>query len=157
MKHLFILFIFFSTMACGQGIAIDGEVTKRLKITMADMSKYPADQVTTKDRDGKEHIFRGTLLVNLLVDAGVPLGKELRGEKLLKYLVIDAEDGYKVVFTLAETDPEFSASPLLLATHVDGNPLPASEGPFRLIAPQDKRPTRWVRQVSRIKILSSKE
>lgn len=141
----------------GQYITVEGEVTKPLKLTTQDLEKFPSTEVKAKDRDGKEHTFKGTLLSIVLDSAGVTLGKELRGENLVKYVLIKAADGYEVVYSLPEIDPEFTSNTILLATHVDGKTLPKGEGPFRLVAPQDKRPARWIREISAIKIMFTKD
>jgi hypothetical protein len=39
-----------------------------------------------------------------------------------------------------------------LADTKDGQPLPPREGPFRIIVPGEKRPARWVRQVSAVTV-----
>jgi DMSO/TMAO reductase YedYZ molybdopterin-dependent catalytic subunit len=80
----------------------------------------------------------------------------LRGENLGKYVLVKASDGYEVVFSLPEIDPDFSEKIILLANEVDGKPLSASEGPFRLVVPQDKKHARWIRQLNSIQILFSK-
>lgn len=151
------LMVLFTTGVFAQDVVtVEGEVTKPLKLNVADMSKYPAHEVKAKDRDGKEHTFKGTLLASVLGAAGVTLGKDLRGENLVKYVVVKAVDGYEVVYSLAEIDPEFSSSTVLLATHVDGNALPVGEGPFRLVNSQDMRPARWIRQITSIRVMFSK-
>ncbi len=71
-------------------------------------------------------------------------------------LLIEAADGYKVVFALAELDPEFASREILLADKRDGKPLDAKQGPFRIVAPGDKRPARWIRQVTAFKVVSVK-
>lgn len=134
-------------------ITVEGEVTKPLKISLADMGRYPVQEVKAKDKDGKEHVFKGTLLTNVLGAAGVTLGKDLRGENLVKYVIVKAVDGYEVVYSLAEVDPEFSMGQVLLTTHVDGNLLAKDEGVFRLVNTGDRRPTRWVRQVVEIRVV----
>lgn len=138
-------------------ITIEGEVTKPLKISLSDMKKFPSAEVKAKDRDGKEHTFKGALLSVILDSAGVTLGKQLRGENLVKYVLVKAVDGYEVIYSLPEIDPEFTSNTVLLTTHVDGNPLPKGEGPFRLVAPQDKRPARWIREITSIKVVFSKQ
>ena len=109
-----------------------------------------------KDKEGNEHTFKGTLLSVILDSAGVTLGGELRGKNLTKYVLVRASDGYEVVYSLGEIDPEFTSNPAILATHVDGHALPKGEGPFRLVNPADKKPTRWVREVAVVKVLFSK-
>jgi DMSO/TMAO reductase YedYZ molybdopterin-dependent catalytic subunit len=147
----------FAQMASQYTITIEGEVLKPLKLTLKDLEKYPVTEVKAKDRDGKEHIFKGTLLSVALDSAGVTLGKQLRGENLVKYVLITAADNYQVIYSLPEIDPEFTSNTVLLTTHVDGNPLPKGEGPFRLVNPSDKKPARWIREITSIKVVYSKE
>jgi hypothetical protein len=61
--------------------------------------------------------------------------------------LVEATDGYRAVFALAELDPELTDRVILLADTKDGQPLSPSEGAFRVIVPGEKRPARWVRQV----------
>jgi DMSO/TMAO reductase YedYZ molybdopterin-dependent catalytic subunit len=135
---------------------VGGEVLKPLKLSVKELSILKGSEVKGKDRDGKEHTFKGVMLWTILDSAGVTLGKDLRGENLAKYVLVKARDGYEVVFSLPEIDPEFSEKIILLAYAVDGKPLAANEGPFRLVVPQDKKHARWVRQLNSIQILFSK-
>jgi DMSO/TMAO reductase YedYZ molybdopterin-dependent catalytic subunit len=136
---------------------VGGEVLKPLKLSAKELSALKSSDVKAKDRDGKEHIFKGVMLWTVLDSAGVTLGKELRGENLAKYVLVKANDGYQVIFSLAEIDPEFSDKVILLAYEVDGKPLAATQGPFRLVVPQDKKHARWIRQLNSIQILFSKK
>jgi hypothetical protein len=79
--------------------------------------------------------------------AGVPFGEGLRGKNLALYLIVEAADGYQAIFALPELDPAFTDRIILLADHKDGNSLSISEGPLRIVAPDEKRHARWVRQV----------
>ena len=54
-------------------------------------------------------------------------------------LLIEAADGYKVLFALAELDPDFAPREIILADTRDGKPLDAKEGPFRVVVPGDKK------------------
>lgn len=74
----------------------------------------------------------------------------LRGAALARYVVVTGADGYRVVLALAELDTatvRAAGGPVLLADSVDGRPIPAAEGPWRLVVPGDRRPARAVRQV----------
>ena len=71
-------------------------------------------------------------------------------------MLVEAADGYKVVFALAEIDPDFATREVLLADKRDGKPLDAKEGPYRIVAPGDKRPARWIRQITAFKIVAVK-
>jgi hypothetical protein len=68
-------------------------------------------------------------------------------------VIIEAADGYKVAFALAELDSAFTSSKAILADKRDGKPLSAKEGPFRIVVPSDKRPARWVRQVTALRVV----
>ena len=65
---------------------------------------------------------------------------------------MDAKDGYRAVFAWAELDPAFMEKEIYLVTSRDGKPLSEKEGPFELVVPGEKRPGRWVRQVTSLKI-----
>lgn len=63
------------------------------------------------------------------------------------YVIVDASDGYQVVFALPEFDPDFTDRVILLADKRDGHPLSAPEAPLRIVVPGEKRHARWVREV----------
>ena len=52
-----------------------------------------------------------------------------------------------MVFSLAELDSGIADSEVLVAGTMDGAPLGDKLGPFRLVAPHEKRPARWVRML----------
>jgi hypothetical protein len=112
-----------------------------------DLARLPRREVRARDRDGTEATFAGVALVDLLRLAEVPLGEKLRGSNMALYLLVEAADGYRVVFALPELDPAFTEHVVLLADHRDGQPLTTTEGPLRLVVPDEKRHARWVRQV----------
>lgn len=162
MQHskIFAAFLFFcliTNLAFAQSVSVSGEVTTRLTLKKEDFGTYKPVNHQVKDRDGKEHTFKGVALIEILEKAGVTTGAKLRGENLAKFVLIKAADGYEVVYALPEIDPEFTDQVILLAFEKDGQPLPTGEGPFRVIAPNDKKQARWAREVREIKILFAKE
>ena len=70
-------------------------------------------------------------------------------------MVAEAKDGYAVVYSIAELDPAMTDNPVILADTMDGKPLAAKEGPFKIVVPGDKRPARWVRMVNALRIESA--
>ena len=107
----------------------------------------------TADDHGAGAKFEGVPLATILTMAGVQLGDSLRGPRLAEVVLATAADGYKVAFALAEADPAFATREIILADKRDGKPLDAKEGPFRIVALGDKRPARWIRQVTELKIV----
>jgi len=126
---------------------IGGDVERPQQWTLDDLTTLPRREVRARDRDGTEATFAGVALVDLLRLAGVPLGEKLRGSNMALYLLVEAADGYRVVFALPELDPAFTERVVLLADHRDGQLLATTEGPLRLVVPDEKRQARWVRQV----------
>jgi hypothetical protein len=101
----------------------------------------------------KTEKHEGVLLEELLRRAGDPQGEQLRGASMAFYVIAGAEDGYRVVFSLAELDWGVLESEVTVADTMDGAPLPAKDGTFRLVAPHDKRPARWVRMLKSITVV----
>ncbi len=95
--------------------------------------------------------YSGVPLATLLEKVNAPLGKELHGEAMTSYVVATGSDGYSVVLSLAEIDPEFHAGQVLVADARDGQTLGKS-GPFQLIVSDDKRPARWVHNLVSIAV-----
>jgi hypothetical protein len=125
---------------------------KRITLSAEEFAKLPHQVVTAKDHSGANVTYSGVALAEVLRAAQVTLGKDLKGPRLTHCLLIQATDGYRVVFSLAEVDPSMSSQVILLADSKDSHPLSPKEGPYRLIVPSDKRFARWVRQVTEISV-----
>jgi hypothetical protein len=46
----------------------------------------------------------------------------------------------------------FMDKPVYVVTTRDGKPLSDHDGPFQLVVPGEKRPSRWVRQVTALRV-----
>ena len=68
------------------------------------------------------------------------------------YVVADAADGYRVVFSLAELNAGIGGVEALVADTLDGMPLGEGQEPFRLVVPSDKRAARWVRELKSVTV-----
>lgn len=133
---------------------LTGEVDKSLSLTLADIRALPRTQLLVQEpHTGESVTYEGVPLHELLKKAGIPHGEALRGEFMSLAVLITAADEYQAVFSLAELDPAFRAKTVLLADRIDGKDLDANRGPFRLIIPEEKRPSRWVRQIVRIELV----
>ena len=128
-------------------LSIGGEVANPVKLTTDDLAKLRRRSVQAKDHDGKDTVFEGIELAEVLRLAGVKYGEQLRGNELALFLVVDAADGYRAVFGLPELDHAFTDRIVVLADRRDGKPLAEKEGPLRVVVPDEKRQARWVRQV----------
>jgi hypothetical protein len=136
-------------------LGVRGDGATPLQLGSGDLARMARRSVKVKDHDGRESVFDGVLVADILKKAGIKQGKELRGEQLATYLLVEAADGYRVVFALPELDEAFTDRVVLLADRRDGKPLSDREGPFRIVVPDEKRPARWVRQVVTLTIRRS--
>jgi len=137
-------------------VKVDGDVTTPIELKIADLQQFTQTDVKRKDRDGNDHTYTGVILANILQKAGATIGKDLTKESLAKYVLIEASDGYQVVFGLAELDKGFTDRLIILATKIDGKPLDPRDGPFRIIVQDEKKPARCIKQVTAIKVQSAK-
>jgi len=120
-------------------------------LTVTDLKKMPLKTLSIMNpHDKKKETYAGVLLEEFLHRAGVPQGEQLRGSSMTTYVIAEAEDGYRVVFSLAEVDSGIIESEVIVADTMDGAPLATKQGPFRLVAPHEKRPARWVRMLKSI-------
>jgi DMSO/TMAO reductase YedYZ molybdopterin-dependent catalytic subunit len=133
-------------------VQISGDVKQPLTLTAEDLAKMPRATVRTSN-NGLETVYEGVWLYEVLKKAGVPMGGEMRGKALASYLLASAKDGYQVVFSVAEVDPAFTDSEMLLADKADGKPLVGSQGPFRLVVAKDKPGARSVRMLNKIEVV----
>ena len=134
-------------------LRISGAVSTPLVLTLADLKNMPRKKLTVVNpHDKKTEAYEGVLLEDLLRKAGVPQGEKLRGPSMATYILAEAGDGYRVVFSLAELDSGILDSEVIVADTMDGAPLGANQGPFRLVAPHEKRPARWVRMLKSITV-----
>jgi DMSO/TMAO reductase YedYZ molybdopterin-dependent catalytic subunit len=138
-------------------VKVSGEVTQALKLTVADIAKMPHINTSLKDRDGKTVSYSGVSVPDILTRAGVTINKQLRGENLAKYMLVKCADGYEVLFSLAEFDSSFTDKTITLADALEGKPLPAGKGPFRLVVPGEKKPARSCFQVTEFVIKFAKD
>lgn len=98
----------------------------------------------------------GPSLSSVLDRLGYPKGNQLRGAALETGVIVRGRDGYAVLFSLGELDEALGASVVVLATQCEGKAISETDGPYRLVVPNELRAARSVRQVAFIEGISSK-
>jgi DMSO/TMAO reductase YedYZ molybdopterin-dependent catalytic subunit len=134
-------------------LVVVADPLKPLTLKPADLAAMPRTTVTVKQPDGRGVTHEGVLVSEILKRAGVPLGKALRGDAMATYVVASATDGYRVIFSLAELDPDFTGSEIMVADRTNGQPLLADQGPIRIVAPKDLAGARSIRMLERIEVV----
>jgi hypothetical protein len=134
-------------------LAVQGEIPSPLSLTADDLAKLPRETASVPAPDGTRIVYEGVTLLSILQKAGAPFGKQLRGKVLSSYVLAKAMDGYQVMFTLGELDPDFGNESILVADKRDGKPLPDKQGTFRLVCPNDHEGARSVRMLQTLEVV----
>jgi DMSO/TMAO reductase YedYZ molybdopterin-dependent catalytic subunit len=135
-------------------LRVGGEVATPLTLSVNDLKKLPRTTVKVLNpHDHKEEIYEGVAVQELLGRAGVPQKEKLRGSAMAMYVLAEASDGYRVVYALAELDSDFQDSDVIIADTMNGGPLGEKQGPFKMVAPHDKRPARSIRMLKSMTVV----
>jgi DMSO/TMAO reductase YedYZ molybdopterin-dependent catalytic subunit len=156
---VFCLVLSAASVAFGQqspSFTVSGAIKQPLTLTAADLAAMPRAKAVT-DNNGIQTTYEGVRLSDILKKAGVPLGPGLRGPALAGYILASASDGYQVVFSIGELDPDMTSGQYLLADTANGKPLFGENGAFRLVIPTDKRGARSVRLLTKIEVVQLKK
>jgi hypothetical protein len=116
------------------------------------LAALPREAVTAT-ADGETLKCEGVALAALMQAAGAMPDDPLRGAQLGRYVLVDARDGHRVLFSLSEFDPTLGNRTAFVVDRCNGQRLDGTTGPLRLVVPDDARPERWVRQVQAITVI----
>ena len=120
----------------------------------AELQRLRVREVCVTDPHSKQPSrYRGVDLSEVLALVGAPSGEALRGNALALTVEVEALDGYRAAFSLAELDAGVGSTDAVIAFERDGKPLGGELGAFRVVVPTDKRGARWVRQVAKIRVI----
>jgi hypothetical protein len=140
--------------ASSDTLRVSARAHEDLNLKVADLKAMPRTTLTVHNEHSKaDETYAGVRLKDLLAKMGAPLGKDLRGVGLANYVVAT---GYVAVLALAEVDVTFHSGEVIVADTMNGQPLDAKSGPFKLVVTEDKRPARWVRNLVSIELKSAK-
>jgi hypothetical protein len=98
------------------------------------------------------HTYEGVRLTELLRLVDAPTGARIHADADRDYLVVTGGDGFRAVFSLAETDSSVQHRAVILADHMDGAPLIAHDAPYRVVVDGDQKPARSVYAITRIEV-----
>jgi hypothetical protein len=120
-------------------LAVSGAVAHPGVYDLAALQALPAMTQAQGDK-----VYTGVGLWSFLNDTiGLKGSARAKHPSLSMYVVATGSDGYRVVFALAELDPEFGNQPDLVAYAVGGAGL-GSSGFARLVVPNDVKGGRYV-------------
>ncbi|MBB5158426.1 molybdopterin-binding protein [Saccharopolyspora phatthalungensis] len=140
--------------ALGPGqVLVTGDVVRDRVLDTAklDARAHAQRQVHYVTRRRREtHVVQGVPLHEVLAEMPPRLDERHKMGQLNIIVLALSEDGFQVVLSLAEIDPEFGACAALLATRYNGRALTRPT----LVMPGDGRASRYVRGLCRLRLLN---
>lgn len=135
----------------GKGLVIKGVDGRTVEVSAAEFAAMPRTTIKVVFHD-EPHTFEGVPLTALLDKVGAPTGDRLRGQQLALVVLATARDGYRVAYSLSETDAVIRSNRVIIADKDNGQPLPDSDGPWRIVAEGDLKPARSARMIASIEV-----
>jgi hypothetical protein len=140
-------------------VRVDGALPKSATLTQSDLEKLGATTVSWTSH-GQTHQVTGVRIDKVLVHLGFtpgPMGKDVSVKEKVKgyrqVLLATARDGFQAVFSCAEVSEGMGPTVALIVWQIDGKPLAADVGPFRIVVTTDGEPARSIRQLSHLHII----
>jgi len=127
---------------------------KSVTMSMADLQALP--QRTLRVHNGhnnQDETYTGVGLDDLLAKYGVSLANGNAHKVYHSYLKAEGTDKYWVLYSASEVIPELHTWDAIVAITVNGQPILA-DGEFRMVAGGERRPARWVNNLSSLTIVT---
>jgi hypothetical protein len=96
-----------------------------------------------------DETYSGVPLGDLLIKAGFMADKTTQQKMLRSYLRVEGTDKYWVVYSVTEVEATEHDGDVIVATSMNGGGLGA-DGELKLVSTGDKKPQRWVRNLTAI-------
>ena len=123
-------------------------------VRMADLAAMPQKTITVHNEHTKKNeAYTGVALGDLLAKYGFAVGQTTHRKMLHSYIVAEGTDQYWVLYSASETEGSEHSADVIVATAMDGKPL-TEDGQLKLVASADKKPQRWVRNLSAIRLVT---
>jgi hypothetical protein len=133
-------------------LTVDGKPTT---LSVAELQAMPQKTVTVHNEHTKaDERYTGVLLGDLLAKHGFPVDKTTQRKMLRSYLVAEGTDKYWVLYSVTEIESSEHRGEVIVATTMGDKPL-GDDGQFKLVDSGDKKPQRWVRNLTSITVKSA--
>ncbi len=130
-------------------LTVDGKATT---FSVADLNAMPLKTVKVHNEHIKaDESYTGVALGDVLAKAGFVASKTTQREMLRSYVQAEGTDKYWVIYSLTEIEPSEHEGDVIVATGMNGGGLGA-DGQLKLVSSEDKKPQRWVRNLTAIMV-----
>jgi hypothetical protein len=130
-------------------LTVDGKATT---LSLTDLQAMPHKTITVHNEHTKaDETYSGVLLSDILAKYGFPIDKTTQRKMLRSYLIAEGMDKYWVLYSVTEIEPSEHNADVIVATGINSKPL-GEDGELKLIDSSDKKPQRWVRNLSAVTV-----
>jgi hypothetical protein len=137
-------------------LTLHGLDGKTVSLTPEQIGALPHKTVSVFNSHTKANEnYSGVALADLLAQVGVPRGEEVKGNVFMMAVIAKGTDKYTVLYALAEVDPSIHTGDVIVADSVDGQKL-GKDGAFKMVSTEERRPARWVRNLTEISMIEVK-
>lgn len=131
-------------------VSVDGKTST---VTLQELAAMPQKSVKVhNEHTKKDETYTGVLLSDLLAKYGFVIGPSSHRAMLHSYVIAEGTDKYWVLYSTTEIEGSEHDADVIVATSVDGAPL-GEDGQLKLVASADKKPQRWVRNLTAIRLV----
>jgi hypothetical protein len=135
-------------------LTIDGKTTT---VTLTDLAAMPQKTLTVHNEHAKkDEAYAGVALGDLLAKYGFAVSQATHRKMLHSYVIAEGTDQYWVLYSATEIENSEHMADVIVATIMNGSPL-GEDGKLKLVASADKKPQRWVRNLSAIRLVTAGE
>jgi len=132
-------------------LTIDGKSTT---VTVADLAAMQQKTVTVHNEHTKtEETYAGVALDDLLAKYGFAVEQATHRKMLHSYVTAEGTDKYWVLYSLTEVERSEKTAEVVIAITMNGKAL-GEDGQLKLVATGDKKPQRWVRNLTAISLVT---
>jgi hypothetical protein len=133
-------------------LTIDGKATT---LSFAELQAMPQKTVSVHNEHTKtDETYSGVPLGDVLAKYGFSVGQATHRKMLRSYLVAEGTDKYWVLYSMTEIESSEHDANVIVATSMNGKPL-GEDGQLKLVDSADKKPQRWVRNLTAITVKSA--
>ncbi len=129
-------------------LTVDGKATT---FSAADLRQLPQRTVNVHNAHTNAYeSYAGVTLSDLLARAGFAVSKATQPKMLHSYLRATGTDKYWVIYSLTEVESSEHAGDVIVAISMNGGKDLGADGELKLVSTEDKKPQRWVRNLTAI-------
>ena len=128
-------------------VTVDGKATT---FSAADLAAMTQKTLTIHNEHTKvDETYAGVALADLLTKCGFTASQATHQKMLRSYISAAGTDKYWVLYSLTEVEPSEHNGAVIVATLMGGKGL-GEDGQLKLVSSEDKKPQRWVRNLTAI-------